>query len=288
MTLERQNDPEQIELLAAQRVLYSRAKRVHLFKILGTLVLAAVAPIVLHLVPAWGPSLGAVAGLCIFVSRIALDGFEQRLQRRAALVQEEFDTRVLGLPWNRALGRRVAHEDVTAAARKYSDRSDLRDWYPIPQAAGIARVLICQRTNAVWGRRQHVGYGWFIAGAGVAWTVVGILIAIATDATLAEYLVAILLPSLPALLDASDRAKGHLSASTARGELEAAIDDDLGTPGSSLDNCRHFQDQIFHLRANAPQIPDWWYRLFRKTYDADATAAADAISNELRHRNKNG
>ncbi|MGH9194290.1 MAG: S-4TM family putative pore-forming effector [Acidimicrobiia bacterium] len=80
-------------------------------------------------------------------------------------------------------------------------------------------VLICQRSNAVWARRQHGGYGWALAGLAACWGIVGILIGLLANATLATYLTTIALPSLPALLDASEEARSHFRASAARQRL---------------------------------------------------------------------
>ncbi|MGH9918028.1 MAG: S-4TM family putative pore-forming effector, partial [Nitrososphaerales archaeon] len=156
-------------------------------------------------------------------------------------------------------------------------------WYPTDTDMDWpTSVLTCQRSNVVWARRQHTAYGWILVGVAIAWTATGIGVALAHEATLATYLVAIALPSLPALLDASESARSHFAAAEARMHLEEVIDTQLDEPdGVDRAQLRETQDQLFVLRRDAPLVPDWFYKRVAGGFEDDMRyAAAQRPSNE--------
>jgi hypothetical protein len=239
------------------------------------LILALGSPFVLLYRPAWGPLIGAIAGAWLFVSRRLFQPFTARFQLKGATIQDMFDCEVLGLPWNDALARRVAPEDIAAASRKPKKTAQLADWYPADGAAKWpVSVLLCQRSNAVWGRRQHRLYGYTLRGIAAAWGVVGIVVAIAHGASTADYLVTIALPSLPALLDATELADTHLAAASSRERIEQRVDKLLPEGSVPASDLREIQDQLFALRSTPSIVPEWFYRVLRRRFEADMKTAA--------------
>jgi hypothetical protein len=221
----RQDDERNLRRQLAARRYYTLAKG---FRLLGQSVSSALAltsPIVLWLKPDLGPKLAAAAGLWIFASRFLLVRLQRRLVEKGAVAQEAFDCAVLGLDWNDVLARQPAQEDIRRASERSIGRIDrVKGWYPCTEAADWPlSVLVCQRSNAVWARRQHTYYGFALWGAVVVWFVFGVGFAAADSASLVEYLTIIALPSLPALLDWAELAEGHLEAATRRGDLEEQI-----------------------------------------------------------------
>jgi len=91
---------------------------------------------------------------------------------------------------------------------------------------------------------------------------------------LADYLVTIGLPSLPALLDATEFARGHSADSVERQLLEEQADALLQGNAATQQDLRELQDQIFTLRRGAPVVPRWFYKLVRPKYEADMRYAA--------------
>jgi len=260
---------------AAARAFYARAK---LFQAVGTafsLVLALLAPIVLLLAPDAGATLGAVAGIWLFVTRLALQPLRERLRLAGVAAQEAFDCDVLGLDWNASLTKKVADEEIRGQTRR-TDLTSFARWYPTGQdMPWPTSVLTCQRSNAVWARRQHGAYGWVLVIAAISWGVIGVGIALAHGATLATYLVAIALPSLPALLDFSELARDHFDATSARLRLEEVIDAQLAAPSSIRSaELRENQDQLFALRRDAPLVPEWFYHTVAGRFDDEMRFAA--------------
>jgi SMODS-associating 4TM effector domain len=282
-----QNQEGNVRRQAAARRYYADAKLLHFLGTTISALLALAVPLVFWLWPGGGVGLGALAGAWIFISRLVLVPLRDRRQLQGALAQEMFDRDVLALGWSPALGDPLANEDILGTAARAEKKTgstgraawSTGDWYPTgSDATWPMSVLICQRANAVWARRQHGGYGWVLAGLAASWGIVGIVIGLVGSATLATYLTTIALPSLPALLDASEEARAHFRASAARQRLESAINQEVGQASTDASRLRAFQDQIFHLRRAAPLVPDWFYRLRRSRLDADMRGAAEEMT----------
>jgi SMODS-associating 4TM effector domain len=241
---------------------------------------ALAAPLVLLFRPELGPILGAIAGVWIFVSRIGLDRFRREYQLKGAAAQECFDCLVLGLEWNESLAKQLPDEEIRAASRSDSGADKAEDWYP---ADGVEldwphSVLLCQRSNTVWARRQHAAYGRALAVSAVVWAVLGIIIAIADGASLGAYLVTIALPSLPAFLDASEVSRGHAVAANHRQLLEDHLDELLRDGRGDRQDMREVQDQLFNLRREAPLVPQWFYNVIRPRYEDEMQFAAKRLA----------
>jgi hypothetical protein len=277
-----QNTGESLELLRAFSWRYQMAKRWHFVRILGTLLLAAAAPVVTFWIPSATDAVAALAGVWILVARVALSSAENRDLRRGAIIQELFDTRLFRLGWNASLvGVTPAPEDISDAASRVRDDSSLRNWYA---STGNARwpldVLLCQRSSAAWGRRAHGAYAYTILGIGLAWLVAGVIMGVVAHLSLADYLVKIFLPSQPAFLDTADLFLSHLNRSHDKERLEHNIDELFATGAIDLsrvsaEDCRRIQDNAFQLRRDGPQVAEWFYRL-RRGRDERAMRAAVA------------
>lgn len=264
----------------AARTIYKRGKRIYFGGASLALLLALVAPVVLIYQPDLGPLLGAIAGLWVFTSRLFLEPWRLGLQQRGARIQETFDCAVLGLDENEALARPISEEEIRTASRRFAEAEGIKAWYPFPtKCAWPTSVLVCQRSNAVWARRQHRTYALVLLFGAAIWFVVGVVVCIVKEATLAQYLTTIALPSLPAMLDASEMARRHQEAAEARELLENRVDDLLKTPGDvePLD-LREIQDQLYALRTDAPLVPEWFYDLIKDRYESDMQYAADRLS----------
>jgi hypothetical protein len=136
-------------------------------------------------------------------------------------------------------------------------------------------VLICQRSNAVWAKRQHASYAQFLSVVAVLWGLVGIVVAIVHRASLADYLTTVALPSFPALLDATELARRHRKDAARRQLIEAESDRLLAVKSASADHLRELQDQLYELRREAPLVPEWYYNLLVRGYERDMRYAAE-------------
>jgi hypothetical protein len=94
---DRQNEPQSIRLLAAQRQIYIEAKRRRLWR---SVVISVVALGGLAVGAVWvgGQALlVALGGVLVLVDWLVASPLQTRKTRQAANVQEQFDTYVLGL-----------------------------------------------------------------------------------------------------------------------------------------------------------------------------------------------
>lgn len=280
---ERQNSEESMSLLRADTWYYLRAKRWHALRVLGMLLLAIAAPVVLFWKPGWGDWVGAIAGAWVLVGRTVLSWLDERNVRTAATIQEEFDVGLFDLDWNESLaGPKVASEDIHSAAQRVHKEKQLkrlRNWYADgDRAPWPLNVVLCQRSSAVWGRRGHYWYAYLVLGLGIAWFVAGLVMEGAAHVTVAGYLVKVFLPSQPAFLDTIDLHRGHLRLAKAKEALEVQTTDlwnsGVQSRGSVTEqDCREIQDQTYRLRKSGMQIPQVVYKVRRKR-DEEAMRAA--------------
>jgi hypothetical protein len=274
-----QNQEVNLRRYLAAAHFYKLAKWLYFGGASLTVVLALVSPLVLLFAPDAGPTLGAIAGAWIFVSRLFLEPFKQKLQLKGATAQETFDCSIYRLGWNDALVRRLPEEEIRGASGAMKGADEVRDWYPTDEDLDWPlSVLVCQRSNAVWARRQHRAYAYMLYVAAASWAVIGAVVAILDGASLATYLVTIALPSLPALLDAAEFARAHAVDADKRQLLEDQTDALLRSGTASEHDLREIQDELFTLRRSAPLVPRWFYRLVRPRFEADMRYAAKHAS----------
>lgn len=279
----RQNSSESMELLRADTWYYLRAKRWHALRLAGMLLLALAAPVLLFWKPSWADWIGALAGFWVLAGRTVLTWVDERNVRKAVTIQEEFDVGLFDLEWNEALaGNKAAPEDIHTAAMKIHKEkklSKLRNWYPdADRVPWPLNVVLCQRSSAVWGRREHFRYAYLVLALGIAWFIAGLVMFSFAHVSLADYLVIVFLPSQPAFLDTVDLFRGHLRIAREKQAIEEQTtrlwNAGTTTPGSVTEqDCREVQDQAYRLRRSGMQIPQIVYNALR-SQDEDAMRAA--------------
>lgn len=268
-----------LRLKRASGTFHRRSKWFHFGGWVVAIAFALLSPVVLLLDFDWGPLLGALAALWIAASRLAFEPARLKAQRLGARAQEQFDCLVLGLEWNWSLTKPISPEEIHRAGQPREGEKDFaRGWYSTDAPARWPiSVLMCQRANGVWGRRQHEAFGTLIAWIAGVWIIFGIALAWADGASLETYLVTLLLPSLPAILDALDLMKAQRGSSLARGQVEEQADWLLSNDATHAD-MRELQDQLFSLRSSEPLVPEWFYKLKRDENESAMAHAAKEIA----------
>lgn len=154
------------------------------------------------------------------------------------------------MPWNpSAVGARPAPEDVRIWGRGQSEE-DLRDWYPDARPARHpVDVLLCQRSIITWARQDHTTYAHLLRWVvGVAY-IGSLIIGLALDLSLGEYLLRLGVPVLPAGLDVLDIATANSQVAAAKRRRENQADALLtrartnAVPPTTAD-CRELQDGV--------------------------------------------
>lgn len=291
-----QNKQTNLELLAAQRQLYSDTKIIQAIQ----LVIVVIIPIlfasivsVFQELKVWASLYGFIA---LLVDAVFIDSLDQEKRKTAARIQELFDSIVLTLEWNSfCVGAKPNPEIISQASRNYLQREDgidaLKDWYPqglesLPY--GLARLL-CQRINCWWDSDIRRKYRASIYGVLAVIFLIGVGVTIIVGASLQDFILMFLAPLSPVFLIAIRIAKKQ-------GEILRASDNFMKFAdklwNDALSNelsesaleafSRQLQNEIFVHRCNKEQVPDWFYKLFRDNQQLNMEEATKRMIDEAK------
>lgn len=291
--VERQNRPEAIQQLLAQRQLYQDVKRIDAFRFWVAFVLAAIGFMLLLWQNSATEVARALAGLWLFLDLVLFRRLARGWQGRAASIQEIFDTEVLSLPWNKVLvGQPPIHEHIVEAARRFQKRGDitlLKDWYPDVSDLPLPLArLVCQRTNIVWDGQLRQRYSVIMLAFVALLAGATIIYAMFTGVTILDYLL-IFLPSLPILILGAEVVNGQQAAVKQLDKLQALahsfwIESLSGGISNkrSIEQSRALQDCIFINRKQNPLVPELVYHYLRGAYETDSWESADRLAKEAK------
>lgn len=285
-----QNKLHSIKLLAAQRQLYTEAKFIRNLRLVGSILLAVFAPFIIFFRPDWDLILGAVGGLWLLLDNAWLRHVEDSKVKQAATIQEEFDTNLFQLPWNRMLvGDRIAPELISAAEqRDKGGRAELRDWYPdVDGVSYPLDVLICQRLNLVWDWQLRRQYAQGILVLVITYISLLIIFAISQGLLLLDFALGLLLPGSAAIAEGLSLVIEHLRLAKDKEETAQKVlalwEDGLRDPQSvTSEHSRDIQNCIYIYRSTGPLVPDWWYNRLRDNFEIDMRGTADQLKDQAK------
>jgi len=293
---QRQVETDNVQKLAAQRYLYSKAKRVMVFQlILSVLVIILISIINLCLKNqsfmsifgkqpidiAW---LVATSGILITIlDLLCLSPVIENIKEKAAKIQELFDCDVLSLPWNEIIvGKRPDLEDVIDNTNKYSaTRKDLGyrsllNWYPKEVdkfPLGIARI-VCQRSNMRWDGELRKNISFHLVMIAVIMFGVLLIIGFIGELSLKTFFEAIAL-CLPiwvfSIRQIHQNKKAIESLERMKQQVGRAWDQAIKSSISSAklnEIARQLQDSLFLNRKTNPLIFDFIYKRYRSTQES--------------------
>lgn len=291
--IDSQNRVQALRLLLVQRKLYSRAKRWSFLRWIGFSVIGVAAPILTVVVPRAAVGVGAVAGVWIFLSRTWFSSVEQNLAAKAADIQEQFDQLVFAMP---AQVTRIPSASMEEIARLSGDdqavladanKQRLKDWYPFDtRVNGAVSIAIAQRANAAYSERLLNDNASVWLATTLVWSGAAVISSLIVGLTLPQFLLGVMLPLLPALLDVWDQFRSTKRA----GEVRRTIADDIekairGRDDHELapEDLLLWQDRTYELRRRSPQVPNLVYKRARdRNEHAMKTAAAELEAVALR------
>lgn len=292
--LRHQNEERRLDLLRAQRAYYRRAKRLQTVFLVFALVLPWASSF-------WGPDDTQVRPMLALFSVVLLlldIGVATRLQREwiktAARIQEQFDTEVLGLPWNQfVVGSKVDPESIRSVTRKPmtdSERKALTGWYErCVGSVGLAvGRLVCQRTNITYDMRVRKGYAWGCLALATALFLICLVHGIHSGLSLAEHILKVVVPFVPlaafVLREHRKQADAVETLTTLKSEVDKLWTKALKNPESPglQQDSRNLQDAIHRNRTSNPLVYDWVYWLSRKLNEDAAHHAAEALVAEAK------
>lgn len=281
-----QNSDNHLNLLLAQRKVYSSAKIWSNVRYFGVFVVAVSAPTLTAFDKHLAVPLATVASIWYVLNIVLFKYLERRGAARGAIIQEEFDMRIFGMPMIAVREPRILPEDMAAlkmpSRRAMYSVEKLRDWYPIENhLPGRVAIAIAQRANAAYTRRLLLWYASLWLTVLVVWALVAVGIGLCKGFSLETFLLAVAIPILPPLVDAWEEFTRVRSASREREALANEIHDAIAAdPVSQIlpEQLLAWQSQLFSLRRDAPLVPDWLYKLLRKRNEREMLAAAKEIS----------
>lgn len=285
---------QQLDRLAAQRQIYSDAKKILALQV----ILSVPAVVVWSLVVMLNPALKVYAafwGVVVTILDVLIFTPWQRSQReKAAKVQELFDCDVLQLRWrDLKTGRRPDAEAIMESSSKFKCKdpecSTLRDWYP-PSVGKLplhlAR-LICQRASCWWDaklRRRYANYIVAVVGL-LALTV--FLVAVVGGLTVEKLFVVVIAPLMPAFTLGLRDFKEHKEAAAKLDRLKEHVErlwdkavKGRAAPDELAEGSRELQDEIYDNRRRSPLIFDWLYKRLRRDDEEQMNVGAGVLVDE--------
>ncbi len=242
-------------------------------------------------VPEVRPYIALSALILLLLETAIIDRVQKERLKRGAKLQEQFDTEVLGLPWNRFVaGAPVEPEDVRALSAK--PLSEAREhhfvaWYELcigRLPVHLAR-LVCQRTNISYDARLRRKYGGQLLTWTILFGVVLLFLGMGMGLKFPDLVMTLLVPFMPVLTWALKERLQHANAAASLSNLgtewEKIWARALGgaDPLAIAADSRALQDAIYQHRERSPLIFDWVYNRMRSANEDEAHhAAADLVA----------
>ena len=296
---QKQNAGSQIEMLAAQRQLYSSAK----ITIGIQMILAGPVAVIATLLGIFYPELKNYAALLgvtiLMLDLVLLSPRQKKLRGQGAAVQETFDTKVLDIEWNEIkAGKRPEPELIHEYARMFGHDAQklekLKNWYPVEvqQLPVHWGRIVCQRANIWWDstlRRRYANTLFMIL---ILLAIALVWFAFSQDLSVTDFVMKMVIP-MAALYklgvaqfvehrDAADRLD------KLRDHAEKMWADAI--KGASLEvlkaKSRNLQDEIFDGRKRNPPIFDAIFWIFRDAHEVQMNIGALALIREAQDQNK--
>jgi hypothetical protein len=289
-----QGATKQLERLAAQRHLFSFAKKIQAAQI----ILAVPGAVAWSLLVLWRAEVRPYAALwgvaAALFDALILTRWQVGVREEAAKIQELFDCDVLRMAWPELkAGHRPDPETIQEHVAKYKRRDAgyamLRGWYPaaVGQLPLHLARLVCQRTNCRWDANLRRRYAQGVIAAVAILTLVVFLIGIIRGVTLASLLLGVVAPLLPAFVLGARQYTEHTDAAARLDRLKEHSEDlwrqslagEL-SPEEVTRASRMLQDEIFDNRRRSPLILDWLYRRFKRSDEERMNIGAEALVEE--------
>ena len=232
-----------------------------------------------------------VAGLAWLLVSAGLRLVSNHSAKTAALIQEQFDTTLFYLPWrDEVAGEQVPDHDIAQLENRVkrggvADRRITAGWYdPTDGLHHPLDVLVSQEQNLAWDSRLRRRYARTVLGVAIVWTLIGIGLCLGSDAVI-DPLTTFFVPSLGAYGLAGEIWNSQIDIASERERLAKDVRRELHNAASGPISvaesrrlrgfARNVQDGILRTRLSASRVPEWFYKRFRTSDEADFASAAE-------------
>lgn len=218
-----------------------------------------------------------------------MDRIQKDRLKRGAKLQEQFDTDVFGLPWNRFVtGGQVEHEDVRRlSAKPLSEKREahFQAWYEVCLGRlplHLAR-LVGQRTNISYDARLRRRYGGWLLTLTLLFGVALLYAGLYKGLSFPDLIMTLAVPFMPvltwALRERMQQANAATSLANLNGEWERVWAKAIGGADSTVltAESRSLQDALYQHRERSPLVFDWIYSIFRSANEDEAHHAAEDL-----------
>ena len=265
----RQNEPNSIAMLAAQRRLYSIAGRNDIINLLLSVVFPLLFSVVHSISDWWSWMRFLTYGLTLLMILLSLvlNNSSKKKKKLASSIELEFDTYVFHMPWELKLfgNRKNLDYDIACYSRKLlndeKDRKSLQDWYtPMVDSMPLEKgILACQRENYHWdtGLRKRYRFAAIVAICLIVSIV--FIIGIAKNEPSQSLLLKVIfiVPMLKWLFNLVNELNADIERLKELDRVMSSIDE------KSMEELQIIEQRITAHRAAAVKVPNIVYQIFK-------------------------
>lgn len=277
----KQNDPENVKLLKASAIAYTKAKRVEV-RITYFLIFLAIAYPLCYLIIK-DDNVKLMLFGCSFLLTVLAQIFTDRFKgntSKGAIFKEEFDTLIFALPWKSTL-KKPDRSEVIHFSKQYKG-GEIKDWYSPNLSPAIDHniaVAILQHSNTSWDIELRKAYRRLLFNILVFYSIaLAIIFVIKQIDSLTIFL--ILFSLLSFYTHFISLIRGHSGAIDKREAISKHLDEiirkkkDIGT-----DELRDIQDEIYITRQESAKVPDFFFRWYKKQLNSEAEEYIEEVNN---------
>jgi hypothetical protein len=297
---EEQNSEKQLDRLAAQRYLYSEAKKVQRLQMVLMVLMPAIGAICVAVlqhassVKSWV----ALYGITVSILDISfIDQLRKGKQELAAKIQELFDCDVLDLDWNDLrVGHKPdpesVHEAISHFKKMGGDYAKLQDWYPsiVGQVPMYFARLICQRATCRWDSQLRLRYCTYAKYILFTFAIIILSVSFIGGLTLQKFVLAVVAPVFPIFLFGIRDYKHQMETAEASLRQKEYVDSlwlDLKkhrcTQQEAETASRKLQDAIFDRRRGSQPVFDRVYEKLRNAHEEQMIKGAEQLVEDILH-----
>lgn len=278
----KQNLPENIDKLAAQRHLYTLAKRVSLLIFVACIILPIVLAVFKLLFPnvEWYAKVVVLVSFLATIAKIVLSDLKKYRQNLAARIQQQLDCELFNLPWNDALcGNQPLPEEIFNY-KEGVPRDKLLSWYgsEIESLSHEYAVLVCMRTNVVYDQGIRRYYQRLCTGMAVVAAIIVFSSGLIADVTLWNLFLYGIIPLMPVVSWYVDLKNQYRKNMAALDKLQSLINAGLEKAYAKAEVSMQFlitiQNFMFIHRNTSYVIPDV---IYNKKRDESEMATAYSV-----------
>lgn len=292
-----QNSNQQLERLAAQRELYSSAKRFYGLELLGSIAIPTATTVGSAIFPSIA-FYSAIYGICFYlIDSLLIEPEIDKRKAKATKIQELFDCDVFEL--QKSEFRTVSDVTVEDVLNSYdahkkveSNIERVKNWYP-PIVGhldiSIGR-LICQRLNYCWDARLRRSFATVLKVINLA-IILFVLVAFSVGRLDGSYLPLALTSLLPLFRFSIKHFKDNQESSDKLVGLNKYFESlwpkilqGTFTKDELTVYARRIQDEIYDSRIKNPLIPDFFFWFCRDRDESLMSRTAKTLVEEYKEK----